>query len=226
MSGTAAEGRDRGLAVRVGVRRGLDLGQHPARDAEDLQQLVVPVEGLQVHQHGAAGVGDVGDVHAAVRPAGEVPQQPAVGVAEDGVALLGRLAHPVDVVEDPLDLAAGEVGGRRQAGLAADDVAVAVAFEGAGDAVGAGVLPDDGVVVRPAGAPVPDHGGLALVGDADARRGRSASRLAAFSALWMTARVRSQISTGSCSTQPARGRICVVLELVLGRPRCRRGRRS
>ena len=44
-----------------------------------------------------------------------------VGVAEDGLAALGRRAHPVDVLQDPLDLAAGEVGGRRQPGLAPDD---------------------------------------------------------------------------------------------------------
>ena len=55
-------------------------------------------------------------------------------------------AHAVDVVQDPLDLAAGEVRGRRQAGALADDVALAVAVEGRGDAVGAGVLPDDRVV--------------------------------------------------------------------------------
>ena len=35
------------------------------------------------------------------------------------------------------------------------------------DGGGAAVLPDDGVVDRPAGGAVPQHGGLALVGDAD-----------------------------------------------------------
>ena len=156
------------------------VGQHRARDAEDAQQLVVPVEGLQVHQHGAAGVGDVGGVDAAVGAAGEVPQHPGVGVAEEGVARFGGLADAVDVLQDPLDLAAGEVGGRRQARLAADGLAVAVAFEGGGDGVGAGVLPDDGVVVRAAVARVPDDGGLALVGDADRGQvgGRRARRCA------------------------------------------------
>src|SRR5690606_33595285 len=124
--------------------------------------LVVPVQGLQVHQHGAAGVGRVGDVHAAVRAARQVPQHPRVDVPEDRVALLGRLADAVDVLQDPLDLAAGEVRGGRQAGAVPDGVAPAVPLERGGDAVGAGVLPDDRVVVRAAGAPVPHHGGLAL----------------------------------------------------------------
>ena len=74
---------------------------------------------------------------------------------------------PVDVLQDPLDLAAGEVRRRRQPGLVPDDVAAAVAVERAGDAVGAGVLPDDRVVVGPAGPAVPHDGGLALVGDAE-----------------------------------------------------------
>src|SRR6185437_438836 len=129
--------------------------------------LVVPVEGLQVHQHRATGVGHVGDVHAAVDAAGQVPQQPGVGVAEDRLAGLGRRAQPVDVLEQPLDLAAGEVGGRGQAGLAPDGLATLVLVQGGGDPVGAGVLPDDRVVVRAAGAPVPHHRGLPLVGDAE-----------------------------------------------------------
>ena len=162
----AAHRRAGHLAVPVGVGRRADLGEHAARDAEELQQFVVPVEGLEVHQHGAAGVGHVGDVRPAVDPAGEVPDQPGVGVSEDRVAALCRRAHAVHVVEDPLDLAAGEVGGRWQARLATDHLAVALPLQRAGDPVGARVLPDDRVVVRPAGAPVPDHRRLALVGDA------------------------------------------------------------
>ncbi len=104
---------------------------------------------------------------AAVGATGQVPQQPAVGVAEHGVALLGGLADPVDVLQDPLDLAGGEVGRGGQPGLLPDHVALALALELGGDAVGPGVLPDDGVVVGPSGALVPDDRGLALVGDAE-----------------------------------------------------------
>ena len=52
-------------------------------------------------------------------------------------------------------------------GLAPDDVAAAVAVECRRDAVGAGVLPDDRVVVRPAGVLVPHQRRLPLVGDAE-----------------------------------------------------------
>ena len=40
-----------------GADDGRIVGQHRPRDVEEAEQLVVPVQRLQVHQHGAAGVG-------------------------------------------------------------------------------------------------------------------------------------------------------------------------
>ena len=102
-------------AVAVDLGGGLDLGQHGHRNAHVGRDLVVPAQGVEVHQHGAGGVGDVGDVHAAVDAAGQVPEDPGVDVAEDQVAGLGLGAGTLDVVEDPLDLGAREVGRQRQA---------------------------------------------------------------------------------------------------------------
>ena len=50
-----------------------------------------------------AGVGDVGDVHAALGAAGEVPDQPALDGAEEDVAALGALAQAGRAVEQPAD---------------------------------------------------------------------------------------------------------------------------
>ncbi|CAM5460409.1 hypothetical protein SCALM49S_04641 [Streptomyces californicus] len=170
--GTAAlSGRDvQGGTVGVRVRGRVDLREHRPGDAEEAQEFVVPVEGLQIHQHGPARVGDVGGVDAAVRPAGQVPQDPGVRVPEDRVTGLRRLPHAVDVLQDPLDLAAREVRRRRQPGLAADDLALARTLQLRRDRVRAGVLPDDGVVVGPPVAAVPHHRGLPLVGDPDGRQ--------------------------------------------------------
>ena len=148
-------------------RRRQDPGQHLPRHREEAEQLVVPVEGLKVHQHGAAGVGDVGDVDAARDASGEVPQQPGVHCAENGVAPLGVGPQAVDAGEHPLQLAAGKVGGRRQAGLMPDHVAAAVPVQGSGDPVRPGVLPHDRIAVRAPGAPVPHQRGLPLVGQAE-----------------------------------------------------------
>src|SRR5690606_5534200 len=153
-------------ALAVDLGGGTDLGQHRHRDAHVRGDALVPAQGLEVHEHRARGVGDVGDVDAALGAAGEVPQQPGVGVAEHQVAGLGLLARTLDVVEDPLDLGAGEVGRQRQTDLRLVLVRVA-ATELVDDLLGAGVLPDDRVVDGLAGGLVPDDRGLALVRDAD-----------------------------------------------------------
>ncbi len=104
---------------------------------------------------------------AAVGPAGQVPDDPGVDVAEEQLAGFGARAGPLDVVQDPLDLGAREVGRQRQTHLGAEAVLTAVLSQGVADLVGAGVLPDDGVVDRLAGGLLPDDGGLPLVGHAD-----------------------------------------------------------
>ena len=85
--------RRRAAASPYTCARALDLGEHRPRHADGVEQLLVPVLGRQVHQHRAAGVGDVGDVQAAVGAAGEVPDDPGVHVAEQQVARLGALAR-------------------------------------------------------------------------------------------------------------------------------------
>ena len=70
---------------------------------------------------------------------------------------LGALAQALDVVEQPADLRAGEVRGQRQAGLAAEAVLADVAAELLAERVGAGVLPDDGVVDGLTGVLVPEQ---------------------------------------------------------------------
>src|SRR6185312_12950310 len=104
---------------------------------------------------------------AAVAAAGEVPEQPGVHGPEGEFARFGPLPRPVDVVEDPLDLGPGEVGRERQADVLAQAVRTLVAGQFVDDVFGPRVLPDDRVVDRLAGLAVPDHGGLALVGDPD-----------------------------------------------------------
>ena len=148
-------------AVHLRARRDLAAASRGARRTG--QELVVPVERLEVHQHRAAGVGDVGDVLA-----GELPDHPGVHRAEQRVAGLGVGSEPVDVLKHPAELAASEVRGRRQPGALTDQVAVAVALQLLGDARRCGCPARRSRCAY--GTPVssvPHHGGLALVGDAD-----------------------------------------------------------
>ena len=67
---------------------------------------------VDVEQHRAAGVGVVGDVDLA---AGQPPDQEGVDGAEEQLAALRPVAGALDVVEQPFDLRAGEVGVDHQA---------------------------------------------------------------------------------------------------------------
>ena len=83
------------------------------------------------------------------------------------VAAARAIAEAVDVVEQPLDLRAREVGIDHEPRALADELLVALALELIAARGRAAVLPDDGVVERLAAALVPGDDGLALVGDAD-----------------------------------------------------------
>ena len=69
-----------------------------------------------------------------------------------------------DMIEDPADLAGGKIGVDHQAGFALDGLA---RLQSVAIGRGAAALPDDGGRDRLAGAAIPDHGGFALIGDAD-----------------------------------------------------------
>ena len=86
-----------GVLVKFAV--GHRLRQHTARYIEDLQNLVVPVQRVDVEQHRPAGVGVVGHVDLA---AGQLPDQPGFHRAEQQIAPLGPCAHAGDVIEYPL----------------------------------------------------------------------------------------------------------------------------
>ena len=60
-----------GLAV--GGVAGAHVGHHAAWDVEQLQQVVVPLHGVDVEQHGSRGIGEVSGMHLA---AGEFPDEP------------------------------------------------------------------------------------------------------------------------------------------------------
>jgi len=153
-----------GLAVDF--RRRADGGQHSARHTHDLQDLRDPIQGLEVHQHGAGGIGNVGHMRAAVRAAGQVPDDPGIDITKQDFALLSLGAHTCHVVQDPFNLGSREIGCQRQADFGAEAILPAVFGELIAALIGAGILPYDCIVDRPASSFLPYYGGLALVGDA------------------------------------------------------------
>ena len=170
VAGHARDGNARRHARVAGLakapRRAPDLGHHAGRNAKQVEQPRVPAAFVDVVEHGAACVGDVGGMH---EPAGEHPNQPGVHRAKEQLAALGTLARTGHVVEDPRDLARGEVRVGQQTGLGLDlGSHLGVAAELVDHGGSAAALPHDGVGHRLARGGVPHDGGLALVVDADA----------------------------------------------------------
>ncbi len=128
---------------------------------------IVPLQGRQRHQESTRRVGDVGHVHPAICAAREIPEHPAVRRSEQQFAALGTLACAAHVLEDPHDLGAGEIGREGQSGDRFEALDPLGAGQPIDDLLGARVLPDDRVVDGLPGRPVPDDGGLTLVGDPD-----------------------------------------------------------
>ncbi len=131
-------------------------------------------------------------------------KQPAVDGAEFQFAGFCPLLQLRVTIENPANLGAGKIRVDKQPGFFPKQGFQAVGLQLLTDTGTLAALPDNGAVDRLAGLLVPDHGGLALVGNTD---GGQLTRLnaGADSASAMTFRLTCQISSGSCSTQPGCG---------------------
>ena len=149
-----------GLAIDGVARQ--HLGHHASGDAEEAEQVVVPLHGVDIEEHGSRGVGGVGGKGLA---AGEFPYEPRVDGAHEQVAAFGSLAGALNVVEQPRDAGGREVRVDEQAALLLHHVAVAFAAQLLTELGTAGVLPHHGARDRLARVAVPHHDRFALVGD-------------------------------------------------------------
>jgi hypothetical protein len=168
VAGCAGDGnRDRkcrSMGLAVNLTGGVDLRENQPGNLQYLQELVIPVARMDVKKHRPGGVGTVGDMPGA---AGEVPDQPGVDRPEGKPPLLRHPAGVRQMIEDPGDLGPGEVGVRDKARPLPDERFQPLCFQAVAGGRGAAVLPDDGVMDRPARGALPDHRRFPLVGDAD-----------------------------------------------------------
>ena len=131
------------------------------------------MEGIQIHQHGAAGIGDIGDMGPTAGPAGEPPDDPGFHGPEKGLAFIGRTAGRGNVVQDPFDFRTRKIGCDRQPGDITKAVLPLIPAQFLANLIGARALPDNGIHERLAGIFIPEHGGFPLIGDADGGQIRS-----------------------------------------------------
>ena len=149
---------------RVDLTRGAHVRHHREWNLEQVEKLAVPRAGMNIEEHGAGGIADVGGMEFALR---QFPDQPGIHGTEGEFAGLGEGAGAGDVIEDPGDFRRGEIGVDQQSGALLDQRLAAIAAKALAEIGGAAILPDDRVVDGLTGLAVPDDRGLALVGDAD-----------------------------------------------------------
>ena len=155
---------ERGLSMAIHLAARPHLGHQRPWDVEEAQQFLVPLQGVNIKQHRARGVGGIGDVQSAAR---ELPYEPRVHRAEAQPSLLSPLAGAGHMVEHPFYLRSAEVGVDNQPRLLANGLREPVGLQPVAILGRAAVLPHDGIIDGFARLGIPQDGGLALIGDAD-----------------------------------------------------------
>ena len=165
-----ADGQFMAQPLRLGAAkvtgRGMHLGQHRFGNIQQLEQLVVPLVAVDVEQHGAGRVADIGGMH---RAAGELPHQPAVHRAKGQFTACRHVAGTRHVVQNPLQFGGRKIGINQEPGFLLHQGRCTRFAQTQALGLGASVLPNNGVVNGLAGIAPPDHRGFALVGDAQRR---------------------------------------------------------
>ena len=171
-----------------------DPRQQRAVDAEEREQLVVPVERLERREHRARRVRHVGDVHRRRRSASRRATLSTVPNASPSRRVLAQ---------EPLELRRREVRIGDEPGLRADQLGVELAAA----LGGAPVLPHDRGRDRRSRRAVPEQRRLALVRDRDRRQvGRLDARRLSASAAGRGRSARSP--PGRARPSPGRGKCC------------------
>ena len=157
-------GHDVARDAAVVARAPANLGHHGTWNVKECQQVVVPIERMDIKECRAAGIGVVGGKDLA---AGEVVDEPGVDGAKHEVARRRAFACAVDVVENPLHLGGREIRVERESRAGAHQPFCALLDKLVDQRCGTAALPYDSVIDRLTAHAIPDHRGLALVGDAD-----------------------------------------------------------
>ncbi len=158
------DGKGRGMGFAVDLAGGAYLREDRPGNFQYVQELLIPVARMDIVKHRPGGVRAVGDVPGA---AGEVPDQPGVDSPEGEPPFLRHPPGTGYMIEDPGDLGPGEIGVRNKARLLPNERPQPRRLQAVAVGRGAAVLPDDGVMDRPARGALPDHRRLPLIGYAE-----------------------------------------------------------
>src|SRR5580704_13496096 len=89
----------RPLRVAVDLTARADTGQHRVRNTKRVEEILVPRQGLEIHQLSPAGIGDVGDVNATLGATGKMPNQERIEIAKQNIPAFRQSTNPRYVFE-------------------------------------------------------------------------------------------------------------------------------
>ena len=103
------------------------------------------------------------------RAAGELPDQPGINGAEQQLSPLRTFPCTRHVIQNPLDLGTGKIGINHKSGFVPISFGQSFFLQCITFRCGAPALPDNRMINRFSGFPIPYHCGFALIGDSDRR---------------------------------------------------------
>ena len=121
---------------------------------------------MNVEKHSPGSIGVVRNVYPS--PC-QIPYEPAIHSAEKYLPLFRTLPHALNIFKYPLYLCGGEIRVNKKSRLVLEKLLQALTFHSCAVLRSPSALPNDSVVNRLAGVPVPKYRRFTLIGDADSR---------------------------------------------------------
>ena len=142
------------------------LWQQAGGNLEQLEQLFIPLLGVDIEQQGARGVAGISLVRLAT---GQAPQQKGIHGAKAQLATFGALKGAGHFMQNPAQLGGREIRINQQPGLGRYRGFMPGVFQLGAVVSGTAVLPNNRRMDRCASLRIPHQGGFTLIGDADSR---------------------------------------------------------
>ena len=154
-----------GIGRTVYTAGGLNLRQHLARNAQNSQDFVIPLQSMNIKHQCTGSIGIIRNMNLT---AGQLPDNPAVNSTEQQLACFRTLACMRYVFQNPVQLGTGEISIQNQACLFTEHISIATDFQQITVFCGTTALPDNRLADRTTGVLVPHYGSFALIRNTDA----------------------------------------------------------
>ena len=157
-------------AQEGGIRFSIDAaGRHGSREQafrnpQLLKNIIVPLERIDIEQHGSGRVRVVGYVNPSFC---QFPDQPGLHCTEKKFAAFRAFPCSGNIVQDPFDLCGGKISVDHKSGFLTERLCQSFLFQRITVFRCPSALPYDCVIDRLAGLLIPYNGSLTLVGNSD-----------------------------------------------------------